>query len=764
MKYYITLFWLSSFIVLLPLVPVKPCGDYYNANEVRVTNFMDNALQFNDLTKYVFTTDFYKDDYTMSTGESVDLNVEQWFAYCKDKNVKRKDIYDFLYISSSDDIIKKKVLLSTNTFLQSLKNNQEALDYLFLIKRTPTYDFKTTWDDFGSGEYRSYYYGGGTLTYPTLQFDSLLNLTKDDFLKRRYAYQSLIAHFYGDASDPKLILKIFDTHFKNGEKDWLYYSALHYAAYVMPNEDEMRLDCIINGSDKQARNIELLYASPTFESFLANEKDPVKRSYLLAIRAMRTMGPCLADLKEIYRLNPKNIYFNFLLNREVNKIEDWILTAEFTSFTPYIDFKWWNTESQVARNYKKDLLYTNAVLDFTSQLKGTNNKMFLTLVNSYLNYVLHRPERAVALLNDPKLYTDPTLRIQARTIALLIRLYSKTMNSEVENEICALIKLSPSYEFRNQLIRSCAALLFKMPAYRAKSFLLLSQSWYPIEYYGNDIYYNLNDHASVKDIYEILSIINKPNKSPLETFISMYNDNMYSWEKSMVEKRIAYDTLKMKNLIAMKHMNADELEKALAVYNTFPDSYQWENYFDDPFTFSIFDGHNHSKADKIGYTKKQFLEKLIGYKKELILKPNDPLLNYYVGNAYLSLTWFGKNWYMSDIGWSMHEHKFRNKKMNQFDRNYYEFARAIPYIKKAAANTSDKRLQTLAKLNLAYCYANLKNKKIKDLLDTDTREYYTEVKLNCDVYVQYLNHYRIVDEHYVPVVKLNRFEYFDMGY
>jgi hypothetical protein len=759
MKYYITRFWLSSLIVLLPLFPLKPCGDYYNSNETRVTNFIDNALHFDELTKYVFTTNFYKDDYASSTDESYKENIEQWFAYCKDEKVKKEDIYDFLYSGSDENVIKNNALFSTNTFLYSLRSKQDVLDYLFLIKRTPTYDFKTTWDDFGNDEYRSYYYDEGTLVYPTQKFDSLLNHTKDNFLKRRCAYQSLIAHFYEADNDPKCILKIFDTHFKNGEKDWLYYSALHYAAYFMPDKDEVRLNCIINGSDKHARNIELLYASPSFKSFLANEKDPVKRSYLLAVRAMRNMGPCLADLKEIYQLNPKNIYFNFLLNREVNKIEDWILTPELTSFTPYV------ASTQAARNYEKDLVYTNTVLDFTNQLQGTNNKMFLKLVNSYLNYVLHRPEKAFAILNDTKSYTDPTLQIQARTIALLIKLSSKALNGDVENEICALIKKSPSYEFRNQLIRSCAALLFKMPAYKAKAFLLLSQSWYPREYFGNDIYYDLHDNASVKEIYEVLSIINKPNKSQLEIFISTYNNNLYRWEKDINEERIAYDTLKMKNLIAMKHINADELEKALAVYNTFPDLYWDDHYFDDPFTFSIFDGHNHAKSDKIGYTRKQFLEKLIRYKKELQVKPNDALLNYYVGNAYLSLTWYGKNWYMADMSWSMSPFRYRKKTDSQFENNYYEFSKALPYIKKAAENTSDKKIQILAKLNLSYCYANIKNVKIEDVMDVRVGEYYSEIKLNCDVYVQYLNHYRLVDSNYAPVVvKLKRFEYFDVGY
>jgi hypothetical protein len=193
---------------------------------------------------------------------------------------------------------------------------------------------------------------------------------------------------------------------------------------------------------------------------------------------------------------------------------------------------------------------------------------------------------------------------------------------------------------------------------------------------------------------------------------------------------------------------------------TFPDAY-WENYyFDDPFTFSIFDGHNHAKTDKIGYTKKQFLVKLIAYKKELSVKPNDPLLNYYVGNAYLSLTWYGKNWYMSAIEWSSGDIEYRTKRTSEFEKNYYYFSRALPYIKKAT-NASDKQLQMLSKLNLAYCNATLKNKRIDEMLDANTRAYYGEIKLNCDVYVQYLNQYRLVDKNHSPVVKLKHFEYFE---
>lgn len=748
-------FLLSSIIILLPLISAKPCGDYYNAEQVRVTNFIGNAMGFNELAKYTYSTDFYAYD-EIPTNESYTQNVDQWFMYCKNTKVNRKDIYNFLYVVSNEDVIKNKnMLLLENSFLNVFKDNQEVLDYLFLIKRNPTYDFKTVWDNFGDDIYTSYYYDGGTRIYPTEIYKRLLAETKNIFLKRRYAYQYLVSLFYEERIDQVQLLNVFDTYFKHADKDWMYYSALHYAAYFMSNQNDVRLDCIINGSDKQARNIELLYASPTFKYNLAIEKDSIKKSYLLAVRAIRTMGPCLSDLREMYQLNPKNIYFDFLLNREVNKIEDWILTPELTSFKPYTG------SEQAARNYQKDLVYTNTVLEFTSQLTGTNNEVFLTLVNSYLNYVLNRPEKAFEILKTKKYAANVTFQLQARTIALLIQLSAKQLNQHVENEIVQLIKLSPSYMYRNQLIRSCGSLLYKIPEYRAKAFLLLSQSWYPKEYYGNDLYSNLYDHASVKEMYQVIALINTSPKSPFEQFIYRMNNNLYSWEKEITEEWISFDTLKIKNIIAMKHINFDELEKALAVYKTFPEAYWKNSYFDDPFTFSIFDGHNHSKSDKIGYNKKQFLEKLIAYKKELTLKPNDPVLNYYIGNAYLSLTWFGKNWYMADMSWSIGGFKYREKTGSAFENNYFKFSRALPYIKKAADNTSDKKIQTLAKLHLAFCYSNIKNKKLEDLLDYNTRTYYTEVKLNCDVYVQYLNQYRLVDHNYTSMGRLKMFESFD---
>ena len=73
----------------------------------------------------------------------------------------------------------------------------------------------------------------------------------------------------------------------------------------------------------------------------------------------------------------------------------------------------------------------------------------------------------------------------------------------------------------------------------------------------------------------------------------------------------------------------------------------------------------------------------------------------------------------------------------------------------------DKKIQTLAQLNLAYCYTIQKELPFKALLDTDTRAYYSEIELNCDVYVQYLNQYRLVDHNYTSMGRLKMFESFD---
>jgi len=767
MSRFIIRFLLSNGLLLFPLFQLRPCVDFPRANDVRVTNFMDNILHFNELNKFVFTTDYYGDEGDISY-DSHKENIEQWYVYCKDKNVKKKDIFNFLYALPGVYVQKNRdLLLENNSFLFALRNNKKALDYLFLIKNEPGYNFKSNWDNFADDRNPYYYYSDEGLAKLDLTnvFDNLRETSTDLFLKRRYAYQSIVTHFYGSKENPKSIIPIFDAYFKNNERDWLYYSALHYVAYISSDRDELRLECIMKGSDKQARNIELLYASPEFSDWVSDETDPEKKSYLLAIQVMRNMGPCLTALKEIYQLNPNNKYFNFLLNREVNKIEDWILTPQYTSFTPYVG---WDND-QVNRNFNKDFLYTSSFLDFTSTLKiDKQNNMYMVLINSYLNYILHRNGKALDILDKIQLSNDKAINIQAKTIALLIKLSEKRADKEIENEIYETIMKSPGYAFRNQFIRSASRLLFDVPEYRAKAFLLISQSSFPMNDLWNDLYYNLHDNGNIQDVYEVIKIINKQHKSLFENYISSSSSHFYNYnlDEELVEHRDFYDTIRLKELMAMKYINADELQNALAVYNTFPESY-WETYYhDDPFTFSIFDGHNHTQTDKVSYTKKQFLEKLIEYKKQLKVKPNDPLLNYYVGNAYLSLTWFGKNWHMSIIHWSSGDIKHRSKIDPAFDKNYFMFARAIPYIEKAAINAKDKQLQILAKLNLAYCYSNNNKINIEDLLDPILSNYYGKVKQNCDLYIDYLNKFRHIDVNYEKMNQspLSKFEYFDEIY
>lgn len=296
--------------------------------------------------------------------------------------------------------------------------------------------------------------------------------------------------------------------------------------------------------------------------------------------------------------------------------------------------------------------------------------------------------------------------------------------------------------------------MLKHEALRPKAFLLMAQGRLPKDmhrvFIDYTFYTDIFENATVSDLSEIMMLIRKKNKTVFDTYVTTFvRDGYYLNYFSIAEEDEDYgtqkiDTLKVLNIMAIKHIQQDQLEKALTVYNTFPKEYWADYYFDDPFTFSIFDGHNHGKRDKAGYTKKAFLEKLISYKQQLLLMPNDPLLNYYVGNAYMSLTYYGKNWYMYDNYLSSgYDNCIIDKSLK--GQNYYGCAKAMAYYRTCLQYAKEEKIKTLTSFNLAYCLEQTQKKSFEKCLLPSAHAFYQEVKGNCDLYEDYLSQYRHVE-------------------
>eukprot|EP00825_Cyclidium_porcatum_P035690 TRINITY_DN37462_c0_g1_i1.p1 TRINITY_DN37462_c0_g1~~TRINITY_DN37462_c0_g1_i1.p1 ORF type:complete len:193 (-),score=3.80 TRINITY_DN37462_c0_g1_i1:14-592(-) len=109
------------------------------------------------------------------------------------------------------------------------------------------------------------------------------------------------------------------------------------------------------------------------QNALSNAKSANDIANAYAFASVQRLEPNLDYLVKIYENSTKSRILDFLLLREINKIEDWIYTPYYTNYLPSLEFSdyWWSekkdeiqsTETLRARS-EKDRLY--ACLLYTS--------------------------------------------------------------------------------------------------------------------------------------------------------------------------------------------------------------------------------------------------------------------------------------------------------------------------------------------------------------------------------------------------------------
>jgi len=156
----------------------------------------------------------------------------------------------------------------------------------------------------------------------------------------------------------------------------------------------------------------------------------------------------------------------------------------------------------------------------------------------------------------------------------------------------------------------------------------------------------LNHNATSTDMEDFFNLWNKKGKSELEAYL--FEDmEPYKWRYT--------------DLLGTAYLREDQLEKALRVYETIPDSvwrvtnhdlhyyYKQElnaNPFETRFTTSAF-----SEDRSVSYTKPAFVKELIRLKAAVKNNPKHRAYHYMLlGNAYYNMTYYGNSWYYTEYG------------------------------------------------------------------------------------------------------------------
>jgi hypothetical protein len=772
------IFLKNSLLIIASLSAISgfSCSDYPSNDAFRSTNFDANFLNYQVLSKFIYDLQIYNGGF-QKENYRFDQNIEQWYNYCN-KKVSKKDIYNTLYHHLDSNALK------SNSFHIYLQKNKEASQYLsYLIgtnknrytdPKESKQDFEKQWNNFSDVEFNYNYYSEyeQKRTDPELCLPRVLghiNSCKDSFIRQRYAYQALVDAFYME--DSAQVNALFSKYFNTKNKTWLENSAQHY--YALRGNHQQRnkllLNCIINGFDKMARNIVLLNDDKKFNQSFANQLNDTTRSYYYFVKSVRNSGRSLSDLQELYKLNPNNKYLNFLINRELNKIEQWLGEEDLIVFDPKGNKTITTEMKQLLFNLDNDKKYAQKFLSFLETIqRNSKNSLFLDISKTYISYLLNKP---TIDFNPENYKKEQNQYVQARIINLFLNFDKRVKDGGYQNELVYILenahlinKREEEYRWwsdekepvymKEQLARTFAKKLMEYPQKRGEAFLLSGSSELIQESYSyhSNLYHDIFYYANHTDIDLIMSEIRNKNKSSFEKIICTNESNYsyhyvfgYNGHKNLEEISTNYDTLKILDIKAMKYVQKDELESALKIYNTFP-AWYWDKYFfDNPFLLDIGHTNNYDKADKTAYTKKEFLEQFIAYKNQLKKEPTNDLLNYYLANAYFSLTVNGKNWYMTQLGYSNSEIEDKQSEVMNFSQDIYE-NKALPLYKNVLKNTKNNNLRAITLMVLAHQSEN----ELKNLPNTD-KEILKTVYGNCDLYEQYLS---VFQTNYKPTISM----------
>jgi hypothetical protein len=769
-----------ALLLLMRPVALNSCGWDWNAEQYRFWLLQPELADARPLQAFYFTTEllFSHDPHDIAT-LPYEANIAEWQAVLGTQ-VPADDISMILYGMDPVDFFKQEAeLFRTNRFLVRLKQLKKGWpEFITYAKRCE--QLVNSDDPWGFIEH-----DGAGIRKAWNDGLLLLKAAKHPHLRARLAFQLVrLAHHGHDAERPALDARsIYERHLAPLRgTSWMEPAAAFYLSGMLnnPERDLAFAEVFDRAIDKQFRMVQL-FTSGEVENYLHLAKDDGHRATLMVMRDLQHPGRALADLERIAAWDPGNKHLPLLLTREVNKLEDWLLTPALTEFNAAIR-QWNDLEEGVTREevLRVDLAYLQQVQGFIRRIApqaAADQRPLLNLLDGHLSFVaggfVSSRNLLEGLVKHPN--AAPLIKLQARLDLLLGGVMSTTtLTATTRQDILALVELVNTepelFVYRNTLLDQLHLYLGKKliaRGERPEGILLLARSdrmfgtMWPVWYSINSRHVAF-EQATPADYDRMIALLDKADKTPFERYLTATDERPADWEST--EDHFTGNELSREKLLdykAMWFLREDRLDEAAAAYRQIPDTF-WNNYEysyftnDDPFVVNIEDPHNYSNSDSVRYTRRRIVERMIALKKEAERNPGKRALNHYLlGNAYYNMSWHGKYWGLSRIAWSMHDmDQWRDREESSSgDDDYYGCARAKEHYVLAIASAKDPVLKAMAVRMAGECERNWldysgeggldewENPWKEKLRDTKSQEAYQDIE-ECRSYADFVARFR----------------------
>jgi len=730
----------SLLALLLPLPFANACGISYYGEEYRVA-LLNPFLIGEEWSAFFYSADLINHTKPFNTGNDRRQNCREWADYMGNSSTAA-EVQAVVYQANRDDLLNsiaegaENQRFAGNSFFKTLIQNEKkpALDYLLLAKEYEYYSFLETTDPWGD----SYGPTDDAVSKAdegkrTVQQKMRANYEQaiDPFLRRRYAYQLLVMNMY--AGNQREFNRLYDEFFRNDKTasplaNWAHF---HRSAMTIDSVEANYLYAISFARCPEKRiACYQRFDKKLTDSTLGFCKNDQERAIVLGLAAVRNPGRALSQIKRIQALDPDCCLLPLLLVREINKLEDWLLTDELTRMaaavypdgSKYEDkWEWSGTQWETYREANKisDKVYLAEVRDFVVKLSAQkSDPAFADLTNLFAGHLYAIESQGISAKNhlaaiSPK--ASAGILEQQLTEQILILLDRRNLaNKGTKKDLVALlVKLQAIQKNYRNGKRDFAALnRLIAEAYEKKGALATAYFFYnhALELPSADrvdfgtAYYALLRYldwrASEKDVDAVLALLKKKDKTPFETYLT----------SAPLPSRNAL--LDLRGTISFRK---NDLPEALSAFKQVQQDF-WKNkyefrYFLNSDPFVVWRDTLH--RGKFPATKTAVVQRLLNLEAEAKNNPAKAAANYLtIGTAWLNCTWGGKSWMMFSYGksygeypkneWGNYSFSPPSKEMQAL---YYRGTRAFSYLSKAKSASKDLELQAQVDHLIAYLHS-----------------------------------------------------------
>ncbi|MFC3560875.1 hypothetical protein [Pedobacter jamesrossensis] len=765
------------------------CGGEIDPYDYYVSYFHNNT-QGDDYSPFAFTEMAYLYSDSEKESES-DINSNEWAKYL---DIKEADVYKVMYASDSatsallnNYSIKTNLpdSLSKNSFLLGLAKNKEALKYFVYAKSCEPFA-SATWNEWNPAPRDS-----AGMEEKAKEGLSLIEKEKDAFLKLRYAYQTArMFHYAGLYQDCKNVYEKFikENKSKSAVKGWaeaLYAGSVRKlgnpaeAAYlfskVFASNPERRVQAYKN----------YYYTSSPLNGVLKYAKNNADKTNIWAINGFGNPDTDLESLEKVYEYSPKSLLSGSLLVREVNKLENSLISDDDIAkigYNYYFDDAEKNLKYQDSiRNQNRKHLHQ--IRDFSVRLaseKKYPQPELGTLTAAYLSWMENKDALASSYLNSLNPDKLPErLNNQYRIIELLIKSKNiKKGNSFNENDLLPALKWLDAKRFEeNKEQQKNGNYYYEWYGNGNNRFTITTRNFY--QQILAPAYLKMGDTAKAA-----LAMVKGDLKYKKLNENSLFKNISYKtitfWQKNLTPKSMR-DLANLKNAKPADNMNGllskalNQLKdddfyelygttylrthnyaKAVEIFNKVSPDYNYfapENWYAtegetklyaNPFIETINDYPKQYQVGKASITKKTFAVEMLRLQKLITSDKKNAALYYYkMANAVYQTGYYGNSWFLISYDWSSYD-GYAESKFN-YDVDYKKAKTAKAWYLKARALSTNANFKAKCTFMLAKCaqkqintnsspfsfsYYNKDNQKYKDFIKANyNNPYFKEMKL-----------------------------------